>query len=562
MKRLKSFLFLLIIISTFQDPSLYPQVQQVWVARYNNIFNGNDACSDIAVDRFGNVYVTGDAILGSQSNDYVTVKYNENGIQQWVRTYGAPSIIDLSKAIDLDDSGNVYVTGGGYTENSTNFDYVTIKYSPSGTQLWVARYNGPIDGSDGATDIAIDKKNRFIYVTGASAQFGWDGNKTHFLTIKYSLNGDTIWTRWYACYRWSSICGYAEDFATSIAVDDSGYVYVTGPSGLRCPPALYDYITIKYKPNGDSVWVRRYSTGNTGGDDYPKKVLVDSNGNVFVTGFSNDGSGTGDDFATVKYNKQGVQQWVMRYGWVQTDQAKSAALDKFGSIYVTGFSSDTGSHYDYATVKYSPAGTELWVRKYNGSGNSQDIAYDVAVDDSSNVYVTGNIINSSQNYEFATIKYNTLGVQQWIKNYPGGGDRIAVDSLRNVYVTGTNNLAGTGLDIITIKYSQLVGISSNNEQLPVQYKLYQNYPNPFNPVTKIKFDLPKSNLTMSEAKGHNVKLIIYDVLGREVAILVNKDLKPGTYVAEFDGSNLPSGIYFYTLETGDFRDTKKMILIK
>jgi hypothetical protein len=81
----------------------------------------------------------------------------------------------------------------------------------------------------------------------------------------------------------------------------------------------------------------------------------------------------------------------------------------------------------------------------------------------------------------------------------------------------------------------------------------QNYPNPFNPKTIINFQLPSVS---------NVKLIIYDVLGNEVAILVNKLLQPGMYEEEFDGTNYPSGIYFYRLLSGEFVSTKKMVLMK
>lgn len=89
--------------------------------------------------------------------------------------------------------------------------------------------------------------------------------------------------------------------------------------------------------------------------------------------------------------------------------------------------------------------------------------------------------------------------------------------------------------------------------LPDRYELGQNYPNPFNPKTIIYFQLPMSNY---------VKLIVYDVMGREVATLVNEQLNSGTYEIEWDASDYPSGIYFYTLSTGNFTETKRMVMIK
>jgi hypothetical protein len=106
--------------------------------------------------------------------------------------------------------------------------------------------------------------------------------------------------------------------------------------------------------------------------------------------------------------------------------------------------------------------------------------------------------------------------------------------------------------------TSLTGINLISSQIPLKYKLYENYPNPFNPVTKIKFDLP----TKVKGQTSNVKLLVYDILGREVASLVNEQLKPGSYEVEWNASNYPSGVYFYKLTTGSFNETKKMVLIK
>ena len=105
------------------------------------------------------------------------------------------------------------------------------------------------------------------------------------------------------------------------------------------------------------------------------------------------------------------------------------------------------------------------------------------------------------------------------------------------------------------------GITSTGHIIPGSFSLSQNYPNPFNPVTKIKFAIPLLR-GLSEGRGVSVRLILYDVLGREIITLVNEQLQPGTYEAEWDASNYPSGVYFYKLTTQDFSKTKKMVLIK
>ena len=89
--------------------------------------------------------------------------------------------------------------------------------------------------------------------------------------------------------------------------------------------------------------------------------------------------------------------------------------------------------------------------------------------------------------------------------------------------------------------------------LPDQFRLLQNYPNPFNPSTKIRFDISKSSY---------IKLVVYDALGRVVAIPVNENLKAGVYEAEFDGGELSSGVYFNRIQAGEFVETKKMLLLK
>ena len=98
-----------------------------------------------------------------------------------------------------------------------------------------------------------------------------------------------------------------------------------------------------------------------------------------------------------------------------------------------------------------------------------------------------------------------------------------------------------------------VFVKQISSEIPEGFSLYQNYPNPFNPITKIRFDIRRSS---------NVRLIVYDILGREVAALVNEKLGAGSYEVDWNGSDYPSGVYFYKLSTDGFSDVKKMILVK
>jgi hypothetical protein len=146
----------------------------------------------------------------------------------------------------------------------------------------------------------------------------------------------------------------------------------------------------------------------------------------------------------------------------------------------------------------------------------------------------------------------SLGKYDWlIPDVPSNQCLIIVDSK-----SPANNDKSDALFTI----DKQVGIEE--EAIPTSYVLYQNYPNPFNPSTKIKFDLQKSNFTLSGAKGLNVLLIIYDIIGQEIATLVNEQLKPGSYEVEWNASNFPSGVYYYKLTAGDFNESKKMVLVK
>jgi hypothetical protein len=124
----------------------------------------------------------------------------------------------------------------------------------------------------------------------------------------------------------------------------------------------------------------------------------------------------------------------------------------------------------------------------------------------------------------------------------------------------TMELKGCIIDEVVYGDTTTVGVDNDETQIVSEFKLEQNYPNPFNPSTKIKYQIPAS---LNPSKGGIlVQLIVYDILGNQIATLVNEEKQSGVYEVEFDGSNLPSGIYFYQLRAGDIVQTKKMLMIK
>jgi hypothetical protein len=126
-------------------------------------------------------------------------------------------------------------------------------------------------------------------------------------------------------------------------------------------------------------------------------------------------------------------------------------------------------------------------------------------------------------------------------------------------LTSGNRTTLNGCIINGIQYGQIIGINQLSSEIPEKFELSQNYPNPFNPVTKIKFQIPQMETTQRVV---STSLIVYDALGKVVQVLVNQQLQPGSYEVDWDASVYPSGVYYYKLESGSFKETKKMILIK
>lgn len=366
-----------------------------WIAQYNGTGNRYDDAVDIAVDLAGNVYVTGSSSSFGDETDFTTIKYSANGVELWAARHNPPGIFyDKAVVLAIDDAGNVYVTGSS-RRGSIPDDYLTIKYDTNGAEQWVARYDGPGNAGDGASAIAVDDSGN-VYVTGWSA-----GSGTHvdYATIKYNSNGVEQWVTRY------NGPGSSVDLAVDLGIDHAGNVYVTGSTDDAGPGSI-DYATIKYDMNGVEQWVSLYDGPSGLVDDRATALALDDSGNVYVTGSSPGLNNSADEYATIKYNGNGVQQWVARYNGVfhTADRALAIAIDKRANIYVTGLSND-GNFDDCATVKYNSRGEQLWVSRYNGLENGNDVGAEIVVDGSvnANVYVAG---WSRGNFDdYLTIKY-------------------------------------------------------------------------------------------------------------------------------------------------------------
>jgi hypothetical protein len=451
-------------------PSLAQQTQELWVARHDGPVSLNDSAAAIAVDSSGNSYVTGQVCAAQDFTGqcwwaWETVKYDTNGNAFWTARFpgGDPfngDPFNFPAAIAVDVSGNVYVTGSMGTASacdelgcsSSCSDYATVKYGPNGAQFWLARYNGNGGsycgfGTDRAAAVAVDSSGN-VYVTGTS--YGADF-LPHYATLKYDSNGNTIWVARYTGP------GNGSDYAQAIGVDSSGNVYITG--GSTGVSASLDYATIKYDSAGNQIWVARYD-GPASGDDIPAALAIGASGNVYVTGRSG-GTGTSDDYATIKYDSTGHQLWLARYDGPAhgVDRATAIALDSNENVLVTGFSSGVSTGLDYATLQYDSTGNQMWVATYDGPAHGQDYATAIAVDAFRRVNVTGWSVGIGTGFDYATIQYSPQGVVNWVDRYDGpgysddGGVAVAVDASSNVYVTGTSFDIVTKNDYATLKLS-------------------------------------------------------------------------------------------------------------
>jgi uncharacterized delta-60 repeat protein len=543
--RLIAAVILVFILSNAPIDALFAQVSEEWAVSYTG---SSITPVAMAVDGNGNTYMVGSGFTSGRGYDYVIVKFNSQGIRDWDKKFNGPSNNnDYASGITLDTDGNVYVIGtiSSGSGNST-YDFATVKYNGSGEELWSAIFSGDGNGFDKPTTVIVDGSGN-IYVTGISARIN---GSTDFVTIKYDSAGEELWKSFYNGPASST------DEAHAIALDDQNNVYVTGRSRSGAFTSSTDFATIKYNSSGQEQWVARYN-GASDEFDAAVSVAVDGSGNVYVTGIS---TGTGHDYTTVKYNSAGAELWAKRYNGPgnSDDRPVKIVLDGQGNIYVTGQSRQTSSlnSEDYATIKYNSSGDELWVRSFDGDASSVDVASDMVIDDANNIYVTGYSETGSGavTKDIYTIKYKSDGSVDWSVFYDNSentGDEpvgIGLDNSGGVYVAGSSKLA-----FLALKYGQPTDVKEIPSSVPDSYSLNQNFPNPFNPSTVIGWEI---------ASDTRVLLKVYDIVGREVATLVDKIQHPGKYEMIFDATGLPSGVYIYRLETDGFVTAKNMILTK
>lgn len=291
----------------------------------------------IAADSYGNLFIT--------SGNFVR-KYNSLGVNQWERIYDG-TVLDMTLSL----SGNICFTGE--VRDSTGSKFSTWKYDTSGNLLWKSTYQYAVGGDNTAIFIKTDVLEN-VYIAGQSTQDGI--NNCDLATIKYNSSGVQQWVSRYNGTRNEG------EYIRGLCIDSEQSVYITGITyGIESGT---DYATIKYNENGELQWCSIYN-GEANDRDEVYGIAVDKESNVYITGWS---SGLESmDCVTIKYNTYGVQQWKQAYhGSVTgTNCTNSIVVDSSGNVFVSGFSEGEGTQADIILIKYgnttevNPVSTQL-----------------------------------------------------------------------------------------------------------------------------------------------------------------------------------------------------------
>lgn len=372
----------------------------IWAKTFDGTFHLKDEPFSITADNSGNVIVAGYSYERSVFRSLVAIKYNANGDSVWVnRIIYQIDTSSCARFVATDDSNNVYVAG--YFNKTTTGAGIFVKYNSSGMVKWV-KYYGLNDNLNNDCNYFAITKNNFIYVQFAIGDVG-------SVTCKYNLQGNKIWER------------IDSTGGIKLLTDNTDNVIVGGDYF----DGIYNgnnYVMLKYDSSGNKLWKRTYHHSSYSNNDNAYDIAIDNQGHSFITGVSGQTGQMGWDYLTLKYNPNGDTIFEKRYNpaTASDDWAFSVTTDKYGCAYVTGKSNNYNLGYGYTTIKYAPNGTQQWVKRYDGgypySGNSE--ARKIIVDTNLNIYISGNS-NISGVSEIATIKYSqSTGINKISKNIP------------------------------------------------------------------------------------------------------------------------------------------------
>jgi photosystem II stability/assembly factor-like uncharacterized protein len=337
------------------------------------------------------------------------------------------------------------------------------------------------------------------------------------------------------------------DAQTGFMGGDFGKLYKTTDGGVSLDtiyPGLNDHFHSVYFPSRDTGYMATKYAGllksTNGGTNWI--VLRQPNGDFFEGLFCLNNN-------TVFASGLGLHS---SNNW-QIFRSTDGGVN-WDSIYIQSAGFVYSTHFTDSFTGYAATGSGKVYKTTNGGSN-----WASKLDDSSSAFHSVFFVNPNTGFVVGYLNSNyakTTNAGETWSVY----NSYLFNGLYSVYFIDANTGVAVGYYRIirTTNGGEPIGIKPISSEIPKTFSLFQNFPNPFNPVTRIKYDIPPSK----GARGMMTKLIIFDVLGKEVQTLVNQHLSPGTYEVNFDGSNFSSGVYYYRLDAGDYTETRKMVLIK
>jgi hypothetical protein len=604
-----------------------PEGVRLWRVFFPSPGEGIDSPEDLVVSADGNAYMTGAASQGGgNSDEYATVKYNSQGQMEWSAWYNGPAIYDHAMALALDQEGNVYVTGWSQTSTTPfQYDCATVKYNSQGIEQWVARYGGPAHRGDYGMDVAVDGQGN-VYVTGWSDANSTGATNYDIVTIQYNAQGEQQWVARFAGPN------AADDYPIALALDAEGNAYICGNSAIYWVSPNH-IITVKYDMNGIQQWAASY-IDPAARNALAEAMTLDVANNVIITGRFDIPNQTWIN--TVKYSSNGALLWARSYQEPGTTQdlGNGLAVDADQNVYVTGSVHYEYSATQCLTLKYDLLGNLQWKARHVVDSLADDAltrGTKIVVSDRGEVIVAGEIVMGGGVWDadLHALKYNQppgdftatmiptvtpilIPAQGGSFSYTllsvnGVMDSLAVDYWwQAIYPTSTtsqfvcgplqailpldstltqrqqrvpgNAPAGiywyilnageypgiiwTADTILVVKIATgdgpLIGDWANTGEQPQAAFLPSGLtmtvaPNPFNPSTVASYKLQVAS---------HISLNVYDTAGRLVATLVEGWREAGEHSVTFDGSKLASGVYLAKINAVDFAAVQKLVLLK
>jgi hypothetical protein len=457
------------------------------------------------------------------------------------------------------------------------------RINPAGNFLW--GNNGVVLATDNSTyqpnpKISKTSDGNFVFV--------WIFSSTPNKVAMQKLNGAGA-KQWGTDPLYLTGTGSENFTYPAVIPSDNGSVIMmwSGYTGSFISPSNYKLYSQKFSSAGAPVWNATqdtvYSLGRVSGF-YVPKLYSDGNNGAFYA-WQDDRASLNTQSSFVQHaTSTGTKLFPINGAEGTTLQPRLHLAPTVCYMPSTGetfmFWNERNTLQSLNGIygqKFSSNGTRQWGDTGKvflpWDGNSMAQLNCAAKDTGVAVYYI-NIITGGTNCTIKSYKTDRNGVLQW------GGSIITPSSLLSnklhlvstMDASGMSKLAwedtrsdGGGIYAQNINwdgtYGVPVGINPINGNVPDKFSLSQNFPNPFNPSTKITFNLPFS--THEQGKGGNlVKLLVYDALGRLVSTIVNTQLQAGSYEVTWNADNIPSGVYFYTLTAGSFKESKSMILLK